>query len=420
MPATMLAFPDLDTLLGLVVALGLGLLIGIERERNKGEGPGRAAAGLRSFTLVALLGAISSLLGLPAMLLSGVFVALAALLSYWRASRDDPGLTTEIALLLTFLLGVLALQQAALAAALAVSVAILLAGKSKLHRFAQTLLTPQEIHDGLLLLASALIVLPLLPAGSIDPWGVLEIRKLWAIVVLIMTIGAAGHVALRVFGARIGLPLAGFVGGFVSSSATIAAMGQRAQRDPTRAAAAASAGMASSVATTVLMAVLLASSSMALLRSVWPQLLVGTIAAVVASLLLARRARTSTSDPSETSGRPFDPIEALTFAALLATVLLVSAGLEAWLGPRAVWIAALSAGLADVHAVTLSMGQLVASDALGVADARWALMLGFTANLGTKLFLARRAGAAYFRQLWPGHVAMLLLMLATALLLPPD
>lgn len=410
------SLPTLAVLFGFIVALGLGLLIGIERERRKGGGPDRSAAGVRSFTLVALLGALGMHLGLPAMLLAGAFVSLAALLSYVRSSTEDPGLTTEIALLLTYLLGALSLTEPGLAAALGVSVAILLAGKSKLHHFAQILLTPQEIHDGLLLLASALIVLPLLPAGTIDPWGVIEIRKLWAIVVLIMSISAAGHVALRVFGARIGLPLAGFVGGFVSSAATIAAMGQRAAREPARVDAAAAAGMASSVTTTLLMSLLLASTSLALLRSVWPMLLAGTLVAAAATLWLARRARASSVEPEASGGRPFDPVEALIFAGLLAAVLLVSAGLKSWLGAHGIWIVAASAGLADVHAVTLSMGQLVSSSTIGVGDARWALVLGFATNMLTKLILARRASSAYFRLLWPGHLAVLLAVCLMAVL----
>ena len=412
------SLPTLDVLFGFIVALGLGLLIGIERERRKGDGPDRSAAGVRSFTLVAMLGALGMHLGLPAMLLAGAFVSLAALLSYLRSITEDPGLTTEIALLLTYLLGALSLSEPGLAAALGVSVAILLAGKSNLHRFAQILLTPQEIHDGLLLLASALIVLPLLPAGTIDPWGVIEIRKLWAIVVLIMAISAAGHVALRVFGARIGLPLAGFVGGFVSSAATIAAMGQRAAREPARVDAAAAAGMASSVTTTLLMAVLLASTSLVLLRAVWPMLLAGTLVAAMATWWLARRAGASSVDPEAASGRPFDPIEALVFAGLLASVLLVSAGLKSWFGAHAIWIVAASAGLADVHAVTLSLGQLVSSATIEVAGARWALVIGFATNMLTKLVLARRAGRAYFNRLWPGHLAVLVAVCLTAVLTP--
>ncbi len=408
------SFPDLHVWFGLVVALGLGLLIGIERERSKGEGPDRAAAGVRSFALVALLGSLSAHLGVPAMILAGAFVALAALLSYLRSNSDDPGLTTEIALVLTYMLGVLAQSEPGLAAALGVCVAILLAGKSKLHRFSQNLLTPQEIHDGLLLLASALIILPLLPAGTIDPWGVIEIRRLWAIVVMIMAIGAAGHVALRVFGPHIGLPLAGFVGGFVSSAATIAAMGQRAAQQPSRPYAPAAAGMASSIATTVLMAVLLASTSLSLLQLVWPMLLAATVVALLATVFLAKRAHASSGESEASTGRPFNPLEALIFAALLAGVLLLSAGLKAWLGPRGIWIAAASAGLADVHAVTLSIGQLVSAGAIEGNDARFALLLGFASNLATKLVLARRAGAEYFANLWPGHLAMLAAMLAAA------
>ena len=146
-------------------------------------------------------------------------VGLAALFSYARSHQDDPGLASEIAMLATFLLGALAQTEPGFAGALSVLVAILLNAKSKLHEFSQNLLTPQEVHDGLLLLASALIVLPLLPAGTIDPWGVIEIRKLWAIVVAIMAIGAAGHVALRVVGPLVGLPLAGFIG--VTSGVTV-------------------------------------------------------------------------------------------------------------------------------------------------------------------------------------------------------
>lgn len=400
---------------GFLVAIGLGLLIGIERERSKGEGAGRASAGIRTFTLVALIGATGAHLGVPAMLLAGAFVSLAALLSYARSSREDPGLTSEIALVMTFLLGVLAQSDALLAGGLGVGVAILLAGKSKLHSFAQTLLTPQEIHDGLLLLASALIVLPLLPAGTVDPWGVIEIRKLWAIVVSIMAIGAAGHVALRVFGPRIGLPLAGFVGGFVSSSATIAAMGQRAVREPLRVDSAAAAGMASSIATTLLLGILLAGTSLPLLRDAWPMLAAGTAVALVATLWLARRPHPPTDHAQIAGGRPFDPWDALIFAALLGAILLLSAGLKAWLGPKAIWLAAASAGFADVHAAALSMAQLVSGDALGIADARWALVLAFATNLCTKLVLSARGGRAYFLRIMPGHVLMLLAVVAAAI-----
>ena len=143
---------DIDTLGGLAVALGIGLLVGIERER-RGAGGGHPVAGVRTFALVALSGAVAERLGTAAMVIGAAFVALAALASY-RASRErDPGLTTEVAMLLVFLLGVLALRETTLAAGLGVAVALLLSAKSRVHHFVQRVLTEQELHDALLLAA---------------------------------------------------------------------------------------------------------------------------------------------------------------------------------------------------------------------------------------------------------------------------
>lgn len=403
----MIELPPLEDLVGFAVALGLGLLIGIERERKKGDGPGRGAAGVRTFTLIALVGALAAHMGQAVLLLAGAVIGLAAMFSYTRSHEDDPGLTSEIAMLATFLLGALAQTEPGLAAALSVVIAILLYSKARLHKLSQDLLTPQEIHDGLLLLASALIVLPLLPDGAVDPWGVLPIRKLWTIVVAIMAIGAAGHIALRVVGPRVGLPLAGFIGGFVSSSATIAAMGQRAKDATDQVRACAAAGMASSIATTLLMGILLAGVSLQLLRAVWPMLVAGSLVALVATVWLARGAKAGNQDRNAAPGRAFEPKEALIFAAILASVLLISAGLKAWLGPKGIWIAAATAGLADAHAVTLSMAQMVSGGSLEIGNARWALVLAFSTNLLTKMVLAGRAGKDYFIRILPGHLLML-------------
>jgi len=219
-------------LAGLAVAAGIGLLVGIERERSKGTGAARAAAGVRTFLLLALAGAVAQLLGPLAVAVAGGFAALAALSSYRYSRARDPGLTTESAMLLVYLLGVLAMQRTVLAAGLGVAVAVVLASKSRLHRFARQVLTTQELHDVLLLAAAAAIVLPLLPDRSIDPWQALNPRKLWLLVVLVMGIQAMGYVALRALGPRAGLALAGLAGGFVSSTATIAAMGERSREEP--------------------------------------------------------------------------------------------------------------------------------------------------------------------------------------------
>jgi hypothetical protein len=181
----------------LAVALGIGLLIGGERERRKGEGLSRAPAGIRTFTVTSLAGAISFMLGgelLLALTTAGVITLTA--LAYWRAHEDDPGLTTEIALILTALLGGLSVRQTALAAGVAVAVAILLAARTPLHHFVRSVLTESEVNDALMFAGATLVVLPLLPDRALGPYGAINPHSIWIIVILVMVISGAGYIAV--------------------------------------------------------------------------------------------------------------------------------------------------------------------------------------------------------------------------------
>lgn len=214
---------------GLIVAFGAGLLIGVERERRKGQGPDRHAAGLRTFLVAALAGAAGQALS-PAVA-AVVLAAVAAMagLSYWRSSSDDPGLTTELALVATCLIGMLAMSQPEVAAALAVVLAGVLAMKERLHHFATDWLSEAELHDGLLLAALALALLPLLPTEPLEWLGHLSPRRVLMLVLVILLMQAASHLGQRLLGQRAGVPMAGLLGGFVSSTATISALGSQAR-----------------------------------------------------------------------------------------------------------------------------------------------------------------------------------------------
>ena len=137
----------MQSLLAVSVALGIGLLIGAERERRKGSGPQRSPAGIRTFAAASLTGAVAMLLGAGllmavAVLLVGAF----ALIAYRRSSVDDPGMTTEIALVLTCLIGGLAVREPALAAALGAALAGLLAARDRLHHFVRGVLSERALH----------------------------------------------------------------------------------------------------------------------------------------------------------------------------------------------------------------------------------------------------------------------------------
>lgn len=395
----------------LAVALGIGLLIGLERERRKGTGASRSPAGIRTYALVSLLGALAAGLG-PWLLAASVLgVSLLAVVSYLRNRSDDPGLTSEIALLVTLLLGAWAMQAPAWAAAVAAVVAVLLAARDPIHRFVHGWLTEQELHDLLVLAVASLLILPLMPDEPIDPWGALKPRALWLVVILVMSIAAAGHVALRVLGNRWGLPLIGLTGGFVSSTATIGAMGTRARNNPALAQAAVAGAVLSTVGTMVQMALLLAVTSLPTLRAMaLPLLCAGGVALAFGGVATWRSMRSSGEAPTDL-GQAFSFKAALGMGALLATVSLASAALSRAYGQAGLAVGAALAGLADTHAPAVSVAALVASGAIGAGAAPLPILLALTTNTLSKCVAAVSAGGRPFaQQVVPG----LLLILAAA------
>ena len=397
--------PDLNPFdhplfLGFLVALGAGLLIGIDRERSKGEGPGRAPAGIRTFTLAALGGAVAMALG-GEMLLAVVVLAVGGLLAvaYWRDRGEDPGLTTETALILSALLGGLAMREPAFAAALAVVVTALLTARTDIHRFVRSSLSTAEVRDGLIFAGATLVVLPLLPDHPVGPWQALNLRTIWIVVILVMAVGAIGYALVRVLGNRYGLPLAGLASGFVSSTVTIAAMGARAAKTPEALRPAAAAAVLSTVATVVQMALLLAATDMAVLQVLYVPLVAAGVAAIAYGGGVTLWALREKNNESPEPGRAFSLTLALSYAAMLAAILVVSAGLQQWLGGAGAVVAVAAAGLADAHAAAVSAASLVAGGRMTPAEAMLPILAAFTSNTVSKIFFAVVNGGRAFAML---------------------
>src|SRR3569623_3505730 len=137
-----------------MAAIGGGLLVGVNRERQRALNPEHEPAGVRSITLVALIGAAAGLCGDISVAVGGVGVAALVATSYWHSRRHGAGVTTELALFASFLLGVLCQIQPAMGAALFVALALLLQSKAALHRFTLQVLREREIEDAMMLAAS--------------------------------------------------------------------------------------------------------------------------------------------------------------------------------------------------------------------------------------------------------------------------
>jgi uncharacterized membrane protein (DUF4010 family) len=376
----------------LAVALGVGLLIGAERERRKEE-RGSSFAGVRTFALTALLGGIAWILGDggAALLIAGAaFVGGTAIVAH----LTDPartGLTSEVALVLTYFLGALAQVRPGLALAIGVLSASILAFRATLHELVRRTLSERELLDALVLGVAALVVWPLLPNRALDPLGAINPSTLWRLVVTSMALGGAGHVATRIVGPRFGLALSGFASGFISSSATIHAFGKRAASEPRLLRSAVAGATASTVATFVQMAIFVGAASPALLRHAWLPLTAGGVAALLYAVVQAwRAARETTPEPS--TGRAFELRAALIFAALVAALTFLSALVKRSVGARAVLVVAGVAAFADAHAAGSTMGSVYASDGIGDVLAVVGVLVSLSTNTITKIVLAFQGG----------------------------
>ncbi len=401
--------PVSPLVLNLAVALGIGLLIGIDRERRKGTGPGRAAAGIRTFTLTSLCGAVAVIAGgdlLLAVVTVGVF-ALAAL-AYWRTLERDPGLTTEVALVATVLLGGLAVHEPTFAAALGVIVAGLLTARTVIHGFVNSVLTEEEVRDGLIFAGATLVVLPLLPDKAIGPYGALNPHTIWIVVVLVMAVSAVGYIAVRIVGARFGLPLAGLASGFVSSVATIGAMGARAAKDRDLLGAAVAGAVLSTVATFVQLALLIGATDTDTLMALSVPIACGGGAAILYGGVFTALALRHKVEHRDSPGRAFSVRSALLFAALLSAILVASAALDDWFGNAGLLAATSLAGLADTHSAAVSVASLVASSKLDANAAIVPILAAVTTNTLTKMVFAVTAGGTAFAvRVIPGLILVL-------------
>ncbi|WP_430418599.1 MgtC/SapB family protein [Methylibium petroleiphilum] len=382
-----------DGALGLAVALGAGLLIGVERERRKGRGRDREAAGLRSFAVAAATGGLAQWVPVPGLVIVGaLLVAGLAALSHAKSRSRDPGLTTELALFTTYLIGVQSVLSPALGAACGAGLAVLLAARERLHRFATELLSEQELHDGLLLTALALIVLPLIPARPLDLLGGIDPRPLAALVLLILAMQAAGQVALRALGPRGGVLAAGLVSGFVSSTATVASLGGRARERPGQAALLAGGAVLSGVATwlqALLISVLLSPPAAAALLL---PALAGAAGALAVGLLSLRTAGAVHDPPASPPRSALRPREALAVALTLGVVALLVGNAQRHYGDVGLELSVVLAALVDAHAPIASLAALHAAGELPTEALRHGVLLAVSANTVTRCGVAMVAG----------------------------
>jgi uncharacterized membrane protein (DUF4010 family) len=355
-----------ELFLRLGLALAIGFAMGLERGwQEREEREGQRTAGLRTFSLIGLLGGVLGALstkGDSLFFASGFLVtglALGAFMLRESVRENDYSATSLVASLLTLALGAYAvLGNAAAAAGAGVAAVALLAYKQLLHGWLKRL-TWAELRAGLVLAAMTFILLPLLPDRNIDPWGAINPHELWLMTVLIAAFSFAGYVAVKYIGPERGLVFAASAGGMVSSTAVTLSVARMANENPGRAALLAASVLAAGCVMLLRVLAIAGVLNLDLMLALLPSLLASAVVmSIFAAVLMRQESSSKSSLPGFTLTNPFELTAVLRFGLLLTVIVsLVAAGGHLFGGAGLLAIAALS-GLADTDAITLSMARL--------------------------------------------------------------
>ena len=408
---------------GFLVALAAGGLIGLERQQDRAGSQKPNIGGVRTFPLLALAGALSALVShkmgvwpmLGGLLIVGTFLTV-AYAKDWPADTTS-GLTTPIAALITFLLGVLALHPAIpldpgprylLIVGSAAIVMALLSFKEPLHQVI-THVSNDDIYATAKFVLLVLVVLPLLPNRTYDPLDVLNPFHIGLMVVLVAGISFLGYIASRLAGPNAGLLATGILGGLVSSTAVTVSMARQAKTTPPVSHLAALGILAASTTMFARILVLITILNSALLPRLVVPLGIMTAVGYGTVFLFAMKSRASLSPMTVAVSHrnPFELVFALKFGLLYAVVLLVAKIAQNMLGDPGLYASSILAGTTDVDAITLSMAQFHL-DGLDTATAVLAITLAAMTNTIVKALLAFGLGGVRLaRDVAPGMAAIL-------------
>jgi uncharacterized membrane protein (DUF4010 family) len=407
----------METVAPLAVAALSGLAVGLEREwSGHATGPAARFAGLRTFFLLGLLGGIAGLLlaqGLigpaAAIVAGGAGLAVAAYVVAARRPSADPDGTTEAAALVVLALGTLAgMGYLAIVSGATAVVVLALGEKTRLHGMVKRI-GQVELRAALQFAVLALVVLPLLPEGPYGPLGGIRPRQLWIVVLLFSGLSFSGYLAQRIAGPRLGYPIAGLLGGIVSSTAVTLHFARQSRSEP-----AAGVPLALGVigACTVLLprvGIVAGILNPAVAAALLPLLALPAAAgvAMVAGSLI-RGGPAAAVEPPTRSPLRLGP--AVRMALLFQVVLMVMVFVRSRFGSPGVIASAALLGLTDVDALVLSMTSMGTASATTQLAAQ-AITVGIVSNTLLKLGIALGMGAGGFR--WRAAAGLVVLALAT-------
>jgi uncharacterized membrane protein (DUF4010 family) len=407
---------DLDLALRFGAALGLGLLLGLERERKRDAE--LLFGGVRTFALIALLGALGAFMERQldqAWLILAAFVALSALVivSYaTTAARGELGITTEVTALLAFIVGALCgWEKVGVASVVTVVCLLLLTLKDFLHRLARRV-ELADVEATLQFAVISVIILPLLPNQNFGPppIDVINPYKIWLMVVLIAGLNFLGYLLVKVLGSEHGLVLTGILGGLVSSTAVTLSFSQRSRQEPSLSSAFVLAILVAWTIMFVRVFIMIGVVNRELARSLALALACMAAAGLLISVFLWQRSKARETGTVSAGANPFELSEAIKFGFLFGFVTVVAKAAETYFGATGLYLAGALAGLTDVDAISLSMANLATTNPESLLIAARTIVIAVVANTLVKAGMAAFMGAPALRR--TVSLATILLLIA--------
>ena len=390
----------LEQMMPFIAAVSLGLLIGIEREHANSSSGKETIIGARTFPLLALLGTLIAYMPtdniLPVIVTS--FVAIMIFSNHVKITKKDIenkiGFTTAIAAMITFVLGGIAYTDSQIALTLAIILFGFLSIKSRLHNFARTGITKDEMSAALTFLVSAFVILPLLPNEFIDPWDLVHPRRIWLLFVLIAGVEFSSYIALKHLGARWGILTTGLLGGFVSATATTLSLSGRTNNKATPTAMVAAAIVLAEVSSLCVQLIILYSIAPDISLKLSPYLaLPAIIGAALAFLIMIFYRRAKYIVEMEELKNPISLKKTTGFAAIISLGLISIALMSRWFGEAGVYLTSALGGAASLRVVTFSVSELANSNTITIIVAAGAILLAMSVNMLIKLALIWKSGS---------------------------
>lgn len=384
-------------ILGVLISMGIGLIIGLEREYDKIK-EDQGFAGLRTFPIVAILGfSLANLTELftPWLLVIslGSFILFLAFNHFKQENEQhSQALTTNLALIATFVLGVMvSVEYYRDAVATAVIIVTLLSLKTRFRSFISNI-TSEELFAFIKFSIIALLILPFLPNKDYGPDGLLNPFEIGSIIVIVSFLNFIGYFLVKFVGSKKGIILTAILGGLISSTAVAWNYASRSKESPELSQKYSAGIIAASAIMFPRLALLAYIFNVEILKYLAFPFALLTLICISATLILIRK-DDNKPDTDIKLGNPLNILNALGFGIMYIVILFAVFYSNQFFGEPGLYYSALIAGLADTDAITISMAkfsldeqklQLAASVILTATISNMLVKLGITLFKGAK------------------------------------